>query len=96
MLIDNNILESIIPINLFTKSEVRMAKDKTIMQLITELYRNNAYTVGECVEDMLSTDKITLEDLKKDRSLKKLDWHSVKSHVSSLEVQEIALQKISG
>lgn len=72
------------------------ADNKSIMELADTIYRNYAYTIGECVEDMLSTGRITTDDLKKDRSLKKLDWGSVASHTSSEEVKNIAETKISG
>ncbi|TSD03361.1 MAG: hypothetical protein Athens071416_42 [Parcubacteria group bacterium Athens0714_16] len=73
-----------------------MSKDKTVIQLVDELYRNFNYTVGQCITDMLSNSKITLDDLKKDRSLKKLDWMSVEQQTDSWEVKEIAKMKIEG
>jgi len=73
-----------------------MSDDKTIMQLVEKIYRNYAYTVGECVEDMLSNGRITTEDLKKDHSLKKFDWMSIEQQATSVEVKKLAEEKISG
>ena len=72
-----------------------MKDDKTVMELIDEIYRNYDFTVGECVSDMLTNGRITIDDLKKDHSLKKLDWLSVEQCATSREVEEIAEQKVS-
>ncbi|MBU3968604.1 hypothetical protein KJ991_00070 [Patescibacteria group bacterium] len=70
-----------------------MSDNKTIMELIDEIYRNYTFSIGECIEDLLSNGRIIPEDLKKDRSLKKIDWLSVEHHTSSAEVKKIAQHK---
>lgn len=68
--------------------------DKSVMGLIEEIYRNYNLSIGECVEDMHINGRITVDDLRKDRSLKKLDWMSVEQQTSSTEIREIAQKKI--
>lgn len=73
-----------------------MSGNETIMELLEKIYRNYSYTVGECIEEMLSNRIITTEDLKKDTSLKMFDWKSVLNHTTDLEVKKIAEEKIFG
>ena len=73
-----------------------MSANETVMEIIEKIYRNYSYTVGECIEDMLSNGKITTEDLKKDTSLKMLDWKSILNHTTDMEVKKIAEEKIFG
>jgi len=69
---------------------------KSIMELIEGIYRNYNFTIWQCVEDMISTGKIMMDDLKKDRSLKRLDWMSIEQHATLPEVRNLAKQKVSG